>query len=48
MGKRRWKGCLDFDGLLWNTSRTCITYLPMWREVEPQYPERNLTGAGTG
>jgi len=48
MEKRRWKGWLESKNLLWNTSRTSITYLPMWRELEPPCPERNLTGAETG
>jgi len=42
-----WKGCLEFDGLVWNLSTTLKTYLLMWRELEPPCPERSLNGAGT-
>jgi hypothetical protein len=34
---RRWMGFLEFQALLWNTSRTAIMYLPMQRELKPQF-----------
>lgn len=47
MGKRRSTGCREFEGLLPNTSKTSIMYLPIWSELEQPFAEKNLTGAGT-
>jgi len=46
--KRRWERCPEFEGFLWNTSRTSLMNLLIWRELEPRCPERNQTGAGSG
>jgi hypothetical protein len=48
MEKRRLKSCLQFEGLLWYTTRTLIMYLSMWRKLEVRCPERHLTAAGIG